>query len=185
MYSPIGQKEVKTMERFTVSRDCGIGKISATVKEGMINKIMNFLKEEYGQDNVAMVRVGTSSETNEIGVRVGELIEDGFEYDLCMTVNATVKSHKDKFTKRYTVPAFDFDFCRECYDNYIKEKKEKEIEKETKRAERKTSAQKKEEYKAKQLEELKERQKENREKDMKKYEEMRKEKEQEQETETE
>ena len=165
------------MDKFTVSRDCGIGKISAQVKEQMISKIMEFLKTEYGDSNVAMVRTGTSSEVNEIGVKVGTLIEDGFEYDLCMTVNATVKSHKDKYTKRYVVPAFDFDFCRESYENYLREKKEKELEKETKRAEKKTSAQKKEEYKQKQLEELRERQKENREKDMARYEEMKKEKE--------
>lgn len=167
------------MERFTVSRDCGIGKISATVKEEMISKIMNFLKEEYGDSNVAMVRTGTSSEVNEIGVKVGTLIDDGFEYDLCMTVNGTVKSHKDKITKKYTVLAFDFEYSKENYENYLKEKKEKELEKETKKAERKTSAEKKEEYKAKQLEELRERQKENREKDMARYEEMKKEKEEE------
>lgn len=164
------------MDKFTITKDNGIGKISTQVKEEMISKIMNFLKEEYGDSNVAMVRTGTSSEVNEIGIKVGELVEDGFEYDMCMTVNATVKSHKDKYTKRYVVPAFDFEFARENYENYVKEKKEKEIEKETKKAERKTSTQKKEEYKQKQIEELRERQKESREKDMARYEELKKEK---------
>jgi len=171
------------MDKFTITKDNGIGKISTQIKEEMISKIMNFLKEEYGDSNVAMVRTGTSSEVNEIGIKVGELVEDGFEYDMCMTVNATVKSHKDKYTKRYVVPAFDFEFARENYENYVKEKKEKEIEKETKKAERRTSAEKKEEYKAKQLAELKERQKANREKDLAKYEELKKEQEQKKETE--
>ena len=156
------------MDKFTITKETGFGKISSIVKETMVNKIMNFLKEEYGNENVGMVRVGTSSETNEIGVRVGELTDEGFTYDLCMTVNATVKSHKDKYTKRYVVPAFDFEYSKENYENYLREKREKELEKETKKAERKTSAQKKEEFKQKQLEELRERQKENREKDLKK-----------------
>ena len=173
------------MDKFTITKETGYGKISGQVKETMVNKIMDFLKEEYGNDNVAMVRVGTSSETNEIGVKVGTLVEDGFEYDLCMTVNATVKSHKDKITKRYTVPAFDFEFSKENYENYLREKKEKELEKETKKAERRTSTEKKEEYKAKQLAELKERQKANREKDLAKYEELKKGQEQKKETETE
>jgi len=165
------------MDKFVISAQNGIGKISSVVKETMVNKIMDFLKEEYGNDNVAMVRTGTSSEVNEIGVKVGTLVDEGFDYDLCMTVNATIKSHKDKFTKRYTVPAFDFEYSKENYENYMREKKEKELEKETKKAERKTSAQKKEEFKQKQLEELKERQKENREKDMARYEELKKEQE--------
>ena len=163
------------MDKFTITRENGIGKVSSMVKETMVSKIMDFLKEEYGDSNVAMVRTGTSSEVNEIGVKVGELIDEGFTYDLCMTVNATVKSHKDKITKRNKVPAFDFEYSKENYENYVKEKKEKELEKETKRAERKTSAEKKEEFKQKQLEELRERQKVNREKDLAKYEELKKE----------
>jgi hypothetical protein len=171
------------MDKYVISKDNGIGKVSLVVKEEMISKIMNFLKEEYGDENVGMVRVGTSSETNEIGVRVGELVEDGFTYDLCMTISGTVKSHKDKITKKYTVPAFDFEYSRENYENYMREKKEKELEKETKKAERRTSAEKKEEYKQKQLEELRERQKVNREKDLAKYDELKKEQEKETETE--
>lgn len=122
------------MNTFTVTKDFGITKVSAKVKADVNGIIMDALIAAYGQDNVKMVRMGSSTETNAIGVRVGELIEDGFSYELCLTIDSTVKSHKDKVTKRYTVEAFDFDSAVERYENYIEEKEEKEREK----AEKKT-----------------------------------------------
>ena len=122
------------MNTFTVTKDFGITKISAKAKADVNRIIMNALAEAYGEDNVKMVRVGSSTETNSIGVRVGELIDGGFSYELCLTVDSTVKSHKDKVTKRYTVEAFDFDSAVAKYENYIEEKTEREREK----AEKKT-----------------------------------------------
>ena len=122
------------MNTFTVTKDFGITKISAKAKADINQIIMNALAEAYGEDNVKMVRVGSSTETNSIGVRVGELIEDGFSYELCLTVDSTVKSHKDKVTKRYTVEAFDFDSAAAKYEKYVDEK----IEKERNKAEKKT-----------------------------------------------
>ena len=122
------------MNTFTVTKDFGITKISAKAKADVNQIIMNALAEAYGEDNVKMVRVGSSTETNSIGVRVGELIDDGFSYELCLTVDSTVKSHKDKVTKRYTVEAFDFDSAAAKYEKYVDEK----IEKERNKAEKKT-----------------------------------------------
>ena len=82
------------MNTFTVTKDFGITKISAKAKADVNRIIMNALAEAYGEDNVKMVRVGSSTETNSIGVRVGELIDGGFSYELCLTVDSTVKSHK-------------------------------------------------------------------------------------------
>ena len=60
-----------------------------------------------------MVRTGTSTQTNEIGVRIGTLTDiDGFEYDFCATINPTIKGHKEKVTKRYTVAPFDFEMAK-------------------------------------------------------------------------
>ena len=116
------------MNTFTVTKDFGITKISAKAKADVNQIIMNALAEAYGEDNVKMVRVGSSTETNSIGVRVGELIDGGFSYELCLTVDSTVKSHKDKVTKRYTVEAFDFDSAVERYNNHIEEKAQAERE---------------------------------------------------------
>lgn len=140
------------MNTFTVTKDFGITKISAKAKADVNQIIMNALAEAYGEDNVKMVRVGSSTETNSIGVRVGELIEDGFSYELCLTVDSTVKSHKDKVTKRYTVEAFDFDSAVAKYENYIEEKAEAERE----RAEKKTKDIAKRNEKAQREKEVKE-----------------------------
>ena len=122
------------MNTFTVTKDFGITKVSAKAKADVNRIIMNALAEAYGEDNVKMVRVGSSTETNSIGVRVGELIDCGFSYELCLTVDSTVKSHKDKVTKRYTVEAFDFDSAVERYNNHIEEKAQAEREKVEKKA---------------------------------------------------
>ena len=122
------------MNTFTVTKDFGITKISAKAKAEVNRIIMNALAEAYGEDNVKMVRVGSSTETNSIGVRVGELIDGGFSYELCLTVDSTVKSHKDKVTKRYTVEAFDFDSAVVKYEDYIYEKAQTEREKAEKKA---------------------------------------------------
>ena len=140
------------MNTFTVTKDFGITKISAKAKADVNRIIMNALAEAYGEDNVKMVRVGSSTETNSIGVRVGELIEDGFSYELCLTVESTVKSHKDKVTKRYTVEAFDFDSAVAKYENYIEEKAQAERE----RAEKKTKDIAKRNEKAQREKEVKE-----------------------------
>ena len=122
------------MNTFTVTKDFGITKVSAKAKADVNGIIMDALVAAYGQENVKMVRMGSSTETNAIGVRVGELIEDGFSYELCLTVESTVKSHKDKVTKRYTVEAFDFDSAVAKYEKYVDEK----IERERDKAEKKT-----------------------------------------------
>lgn len=140
------------MNTFTVTKDFGITKVSAKAKADVNRIIMNALAEAYGEDNVKMVRVGSSTETNSIGVRVGELIEDGFSYELCLTVDSTVKSHKDKVTKRYTVEAFDFDSAAAKYENYIDEKAQAERE----RAEKKTKDIAKRNEKAQREKEVKE-----------------------------
>lgn len=140
------------MNTFTVTKDFGITKISAKAKADVNQIIMNALAEAYGEDNVKMVRVGSSTETNSIGVRIGELIEDGFSYELCLTVDSTVKSHKDKVTKRYTVEAFDFDSAVAKYEKYVDEK----IERERDKAEKKTKDIAKRNEKAQREKEVKE-----------------------------
>ena len=140
------------MNTFTVTKDFGITKISTKAKADVNGIIMDALVNAYGQENVKMVRMGSSTETNAIGVRVGELIEDGFSYELCLTVESTVKSHKDKVTKRYTVEAFDFDGAAAKYEKYIDEK----IERERDKAEKKTKDIAKRNEKAQREKEVKE-----------------------------
>ena len=84
-----------------------------------------------------MVRTSGSSPVNCLAIRVGTLTdESGFEHDLCVTVDTTVKSYKDRVTKRYTIEAFDFETAIACYENYLAEKATKKAETDAKKAER-------------------------------------------------
>ena len=104
------------MMNVTITKDFGTGKANAQAKAMLIEIITKALVEAFGEENVAMVRTGGTSQVNEIGVRMGTITDaDGFSYDFCATVNPTIKGFKERVTKRYTVEAFDFDSARQAY----------------------------------------------------------------------
>ena len=108
------------MTNYTITNDNGITKISASVKSEVNEVITKALADAFGSENVAMVRTSGSSPVNCLAIRVGTLTdESGFEHDLCVTVDTTVKSYKDRVTKRYTVEAFDFETAKTCYENDV------------------------------------------------------------------
>ena len=124
------------MTNYTITKENGITKISASAKTEVSTIVTEALITAYGAENVAIVRTGGSSPSNVLAVRVGALTdESGFEHDLCVTLDATVKNYKEKVTKRYTVEAFDFDACREAYEDYLTDKATKKAEAEAKKAE--------------------------------------------------
>ena len=112
----------------TITKDFGTGKANAQAKANLTELIMNALIAEFGEENVAMVRTGGTSQVNEIGVRIGTITDaDGFTYDFCATINPTIKGFKERVTKRYTVEAFDFDSARQAYvDDVTAKAQEKE-----------------------------------------------------------
>ena len=123
------------MADFKITKDMGITKINATAKAEVNTIVTNALVAAFGEDNVAMVRTGGSSAVNVLAVRVGTLTDaDGYEHDLCVTVDATVKSYKEKVTKKYTVEAFDFDAAKDRYDEYLTIPKVEQAEKTAKKA---------------------------------------------------
>ena len=104
------------MKNVVITKDFGTGKANAQAKAELTELIMNALVTEFGEENVAMVRTGGTSQVNEIGVKIGTITDaDGFTYDFCATINPTIKGFKEKVTKRYTVEAFDFDSARQAY----------------------------------------------------------------------
>ena len=104
------------MMNVIITKDFGTGKANAQAKTMLTEIITKALVEAFGEENVAMVRTGGTSQVNEIGVRMGTITDaDGFSYDFCATVNPTIKGFKERVTKRYTVEAFDFDSARQAY----------------------------------------------------------------------
>ena len=122
------------MMNVTITKDFGTGKANAQAKAVLTEIITKALVEVFGEENVAMIRTGGTSQVNEIGVRMGTITDaDGFSYDFCATVNPTIKGFKERVTKRYTVEAFDFDSVRQAYiDDTTAKTEEKEAKSEAK-----------------------------------------------------
>ena len=122
------------MMNVTITKDFGTGKANAQAKAVLTEIITKALVEVFGEENVAMIRTGGTSQVNEIGVRMGTITDaDGFSYDFCATVNPTIKGFKERVTKRYTVEAFDFDSVRQAYiDDTTAKAEEKEAKAEAK-----------------------------------------------------
>ena len=116
------------MKNVIITKDFGIGKANAQAKANLTELILNALITEFGEENVAMVRTGGTSQVNEIGVRIGTITDaDGFTYDSCATINPTIKGFKERVTKRYTVEAFDFETAKQAYvDDVTAKTQEKE-----------------------------------------------------------
>lgn len=122
------------MTNYTITKENGITKISASAKSEVNEVITKALADAFGSENVAMARTGGSSPVNCLAIRVGTLTdESGFEHDLCVTVDTTVKSYKERATKRYTVEAFDFETAVVCYEDYLTEKATKKAEADAKK----------------------------------------------------
>jgi hypothetical protein len=118
------------MKNVVITKDFGTGKANAQAKAELTEIIMNALAQIFGNENVAMVRTGGSTQVNEIGVRMGTITDaDGYEYDFCATVNPTIKGFKEKVTKRYTVEAFDFETAKQNYVNDVTAKEQEKIAK--------------------------------------------------------
>ena len=116
------------MKNVVITKDFGTGKANAQAKAELTELIINALVAEFGEENVAMIRTGGTSQVNEIGVKIGTITDtDGFTYDFCATINPTIKGFKERITKRYTVEAFDFETAKQVYvDDVIAKTQEKE-----------------------------------------------------------
>lgn len=122
------------MKNVVITKDFGTGKANIQAKAELTEIIMNALAQVFGDENVAMVRTGGSTQVNEIGVKIGTITDiDGYEYDFCATINPTIKGFKEKVTKRYTVEAFDFETVKQSYiDDVAAKTAEKEAKANTK-----------------------------------------------------
>lgn len=122
------------MKNIVITKDFGTGKANAQAKAELTEIIINALAQVFGDENVAMVRTGGSTQVNEIGVKIGTITDiDGYEYDFCATINPTIKGFKEKVTKRYTVEAFDFETVKQAYiDDVTAKAAEKEAKANTK-----------------------------------------------------
>lgn len=117
------------MKNIEITKDYTVTKAKADAKTDVMSVIFSALTDIYGEDNVAMVRTGGTSKTNEIGVVIGTASVEGVDAPVCVTINASAKDFVERKTKSRTFPAFDFATAKEEYENYIQEKADKDAEK--------------------------------------------------------
>lgn len=114
-----------------MNKEMTVTAVKTIAKTQIMEDIMNFLIEKYGEENAKMVRFGTStSKKNEIGVRFDSVeTEDGEVNDMVVTINATAKEPANRKTDKKTYTAFDFDAAVSEYNTYLIDKNTKEAEK--------------------------------------------------------
>ena len=118
------------MNNYTITKTATATKIRTLAKADISNMFIEFLSEKLGEENVAMVRIG-STPSNEIAFKCGVVTEeDGSEFDLCCCINPVVKKWADTTTsKGKVIEGFDFEQSKEDYDNYLIEVENKKSEK--------------------------------------------------------
>lgn len=121
---------------YTVDKNTTATKIRLSAKAEYVEKLLEILRAEYGEENVAMVRTGNTTKVNEIAVLADVVTENGTEKGLVFTVNPVVRPWNDVSNKRGTTPAFDFEKAKQAYENYVSEKEQEKIDKEKKKAEK-------------------------------------------------
>lgn len=119
------------MMKFTESKDYSSTKIKAEAKNWTTETIIAALAEILGAENVGMVRTGTStSQKNEIGAVIGTVEVNGAEVPVVVTINVAAKPYTDApATAKRPYDAFDFAAARHAYNDYVADKKAKDVEK--------------------------------------------------------
>ena len=123
------------MNTLNINLNAGISVAAAKAmaKQYLSNVVKDILEKEYGEDNVAMTRIGSTSKSNILAAKVG-VVKDVPDYrtayvsdkDVCVTVGVTAKDFKLRKTTSKTYPAVNFDAAKEEYREY-KLDKESEV----------------------------------------------------------
>lgn len=110
------------MMDYTVTTEMTMTKVKAAMKATVMEEVISFLREKYGDDNVAMVR---DKKKNTIGVRIGNIKDGTGEHEGCVTIDVSAKEYTNRKTASKSYEMFDFDKTKKEYDDYLVEKNTK------------------------------------------------------------
>lgn len=118
------------MMYYTENREMIATKIKTEARQNVIDDIITMLGEKYGEDNVRMVRVGTStSKKNELAIKVGKVSTLDGDKPLCVTLSVSAKPYSDSpASAKRPYTAFDFEEAARDYENYLDAKATKAAE---------------------------------------------------------
>lgn len=106
----------------------GVTKAKKAMKGDVLAVIMTALKDAYGEDSVAMLRIvspTTGKGVNTLGVICADVTEDGGIFDGCVTIDVTNKEWVERCGPKTTKPAFDFEAAKAEYEMWEAEEAEK------------------------------------------------------------
>lgn len=115
------------MADYTVDQKTTPNKIKTEVKAAAVEKIMEALGSIYGEDNVAIVRVGSkekNSEKNIIAVKANTAEVNGVEVDICLGIEISAKDFVERKTKSKTFYPFNFEDAKAKYEAWWEKKEE-------------------------------------------------------------
>lgn len=115
------------MADYIVDQKTTPNKIKTEVKAAAVEKIMEALGTIYGEDNVAIVRVGSkekNSEKNIIAVKASTAEVDGVEVDICLGIEISAKDFVERKTKSKTFYPFNFEDAKAKYEAWWEKKEE-------------------------------------------------------------
>ena len=148
---------MENMINFTQDASTTNNQMKTIIKQKMVEFFIETLTEQFGEENVHMLRTGSNSLTNEIGFKVSLTDSDGFPQDVVVTIDPKIKNWFETVRSKQPVPAFDFEEAATAYDDYVvakentkaanarkkKEKIARDIKERAERAQRKADALKK------------------------------------------
>lgn len=105
--------------------------VKAYMRERVMSVCVKALKEEFGDDFVK--KVGS----NDWGVVVGQIDDNGCPVDAVTTIKPTVKEWADRKTAKKTYERYDLEDNATAYEMEVKEKEEEKAKKEKEREEKK------------------------------------------------
>lgn len=145
---------MENMINFTQDASTTNNQMKTVIKQKMVEFFIETLTEQFGEENVHMLRAGSNSLTNEIGFKVPLTDSDGFPQDVVVTIDPKIKNWFETVRSKQPVPAFDFEEAATAYDDYVvakentkaanarkkKEKIARDIKERAERAQRKADA---------------------------------------------
>lgn len=113
---------------YEITKTNTISKVKTAVKEAVMADFLEYLVGKYGEENVAWVRTGGESKTNEIAVSYADAVVDGEVLPICFKMNASVPEFVSRETAKKVYTAFNFSEAAAEYNDWAAEKAEKAAE---------------------------------------------------------
>ena len=114
------------MAKYVVNKETTATTVKKSVRNDVMNFIIDSLKGQYGDEAVFWIRTGVTSPKTELCVKAGEAEVDGNTVPVYVTVGVAAKSFVESVGPKKTTPAFDVNAAVKAYEDHMDAMAEKE-----------------------------------------------------------